>query len=751
MSGPYGGRDQPVLGRLRGVVTESYPIPEDNMTLVRPDTVGAVVLLAALAPPASNQDLLPVATPYIEVGAPHNRTDLGDLDEDGHLDLVLTYYYDGSVSVARGGPGGTFRAAALVASVGGIVRDSLVTDLDGDGRLDVAVLRNLGQDLPGEVAVMPGNGEGWLGPAAGHDVAWGPVAFQPGDLDRDGVVDLVVSCEDSDGVSVLRGEGQGRFARQVLHAAGLQPRGLALGDLDGDGALDAAVGSSADGLLHVLPGDGAAGFARPFAVGTTGLASVLALGDLDGDGDLDLVSGASQVSGAVIVHANTAGVLSQVTTIDPSYGALVVRLDDLDGDGALDLITRSAYDVRTFVGDGALGFTLAGDHAAPIYGEDIAVDDLDGDGAPDVLAAAHGNGVASTVALLTGTGSGPMQPTYWDVERDVVVADFDIDGDPDLAGLHASGEDLVVLPGLAAGGLGAPVVSPGGDVATYLRGADLDGDGRVDLVLAGGGKSWRRLANGDLTFDAPQGIGSSCAVSGPIPSLGDVDGDGDVDLAVVCFTGSTIQLNDGNGLFTEGATYPQAPPFSGAAKAFAELVDVDSDGVLDLIEVYSKHVATRRGAGDGTFGSPVTSQHPTSHSIADVGDVDLDGLPDISVRGQAAGSAALLLNTGEGGFGLHNEVSTGATSPNELLLHDLNGDGVLDLMAADSFTGTPGMAWWVPGRGQGYFGIPVSLATSRQPRRLLATDLNGDGAPELIVAGGSDTTVHRNLTGPWPR
>jgi hypothetical protein len=132
-----------------------------------------------------------------------------------------------------------------VASVSG--RPTLA-DLDGDGWLDVVV------PVGTNAAVLRNRGDGTFEPAMTVTVGATMQTIQVGDVDRDGIPDLVMGIWGGYGVNYLRGIGGMTFAAPIAFATRGSPYQAALVDLDGDTRLDLAVASSTPGTLDVLPG-----------------------------------------------------------------------------------------------------------------------------------------------------------------------------------------------------------------------------------------------------------------------------------------------------------------------------------------------------------------------------------------------------------------------------------------------------------------------------------------------------------------
>jgi VCBS repeat protein len=236
-------------------------------------------------------------------GQPHNHGLVtGDVNGDGPLDLVAVNSGDGTIAVLLGdGRGGFAHASGSPFAAGPGPYPAALGDVDGDGRLDIAVpdsgtgrySREHGS-LARTVTVLLGDGKGGFRPApySPLTVLEGPYFATLGDLDGDQRLDLVVAHDDSSSITILLNDGGTGFrpAPQSPFDLGRRAWKIVVADADGDRRADLllATGDS----VTVLLGDGRGRFApapgSPFAAGRG--AWTLAVGDLDDDGRLDTVT-----------------------------------------------------------------------------------------------------------------------------------------------------------------------------------------------------------------------------------------------------------------------------------------------------------------------------------------------------------------------------------------------------------------------------------------------------------------------------
>jgi hypothetical protein len=326
---------------------------------------------------------------------------VGDLNEDGRLDMVAAGFLGNTVSVLIGNGNGSF-GSDFESPLG--FSPTLVAsgDLNGDGRTDLVALQDRtdqgGDGYDGPVAVLLDDGNGGLAPAGHADVGDYLSGITLGYLNGDAHLDLAVANESPGGVWVLMGDGAGGFGPRILVPG--EPwavSDVAIGDFNGDGLGDLVV--SADGV-SVLLGHGDGTFS-PSSHYTT-LSGPARIGDFNQDGHQDLAlenPGALAVS--VMLGDGTGGFLPRA---DFGIGKVpgIQAVGDLNGDGNIDLLATTANSVFALLGDGHGNFNSVLTTEEAFSGVPRAIGDLNNDGAADVAFPMGG----SQVGILLGAGDG---------------------------------------------------------------------------------------------------------------------------------------------------------------------------------------------------------------------------------------------------------------------------------------------------------------------------------------------------------
>jgi hypothetical protein len=349
-----------------------------------------------------------------------------------------------------------------------LVYGASVTDLNGDGYLDLLTVNEITADL--RVFLNKGDGSGQylslVRPTTPLDLGASP--SETTDFNGDGIADVVTSNGVADNVTVLMGNGDGTFRLSQKIPVGIAARGIAVLDVDGDGDIDVVNSNANSDDMSLLRNDGAGLFpdAPPglvFFDAGHGQATVtqeygLSTGDMDENGVLDLVIGArgrdNANAGLAIDKGNGDGTFSFASFQGPQARPWQLAVGDLDGDGHDDVATADAapsHTVTVFRGDGTGSlasirtYSTAQDSIPFMFPLAVDLGDLDGDGDLDVVVSNY-QGVWN---LLRNDGAGGLtQATFvraTSAATCAVLLDIDNDRDLDLALIDETADELIIL------------------------------------------------------------------------------------------------------------------------------------------------------------------------------------------------------------------------------------------------------------------------------------------------------------------
>jgi len=488
------------------------------------------------------------------------------------------------------------------------------------------------------------------------------------------------------------------------------PRAIREAELDGVGAAELVVAGGERSLwsfeLHGAGGTRSAAGLRAASYETNAVPIDLALADLDLDGAAELV----------VLHAYdlSYSVLAPDWPVprlaDQGYAgqtALALALGDLDGDGIPDLAiaNRDSAALSLFSGDGSAGFRSARHLRTGQFPVSIAAARFSGTERPDLLVL---NAKDDSLSLLANLGDGsfakaesvPAGPS----PRALACADLDLDGHVDAALLYgdAAGSRLALLFGdgrTLARRARTPDLAVGQEPSHLLL-ADLDADGRTDVVLAdpaAGGVAWlanRTPRGGELTLDPPRRLAVRGAPRG-LTAL-QLDADRALELAVAipgpgARTGVLLlDLDEEGGLSELAFVRAAGAPIDVAA------ADFDGDGALDLAVLALDHPHGKAGTLQVLIRQPASlaftplAALPTAlnpHHLA-TGDLDGDGLADVAIAAQNGHVVSIwLARSDAAGVRLERLDALGAhLGCMDVALADLDGDGRLDLAVANAFS-----------------------------------------------------------------
>ncbi|MFI5398198.1 MAG: FG-GAP-like repeat-containing protein [Candidatus Binatia bacterium] len=599
---------------------------------------------------------------------------VADFNVHGNVDLAVTNSNTGTVAVLVGDGNGHF-AVSETLSENSVTKEPVgiaVGDVNGDGHLDIVVV-DKGSD---DIAVFKGlSGGKFQSPVF---FATGPANSQPDgiallDANQDGKLDVAVSNYITSDVSVLLGDGTGSFAAPRAFVSDQEPLALVAGDVNGDKIPDlVALNQGYQGPdAVVLLGQGDGSFRGVENVIVEDNPTAVVAGDLDNHAQCDLIVAHS--SGTVLVRrALTGGGFATAEALQSHGDAVAIGRGDFNGDGWLDIVAvnKSTSDVSVFLGRRE-GFpplpqkTPAVPQNYPVGdgASALAVADWNGDGRPDLAVARAPLAAPGVVSILLAKPDGSFGAAA-SVTVDVNpmaldVGDFNNDGKLDLAVANS----VLTTAHLAS------AITATATVLTLTDASALPSSGKLQIdseLITYTGKSENQLTGLVRGTD-----GTTAAVH---------NGASVASMA----SGLSILFGNGDGTF-HAAAHVSVPLQYVTAIAVGDFDNDGNDDIAVAQSSPVGGVSVLYGSGQGSFTAGLMPLSVGNPSALAARDLNGDLIPDLVVTDQVANAVVGFLSLGTlrrfqavGGV-------TVARRPTSIVAADFDGDGRYDAAAGDSF------------------------------------------------------------------
>jgi hypothetical protein len=612
-------------------------------------------------------------------------------------------------------------------------RGIATADFNRDGALDLALV-NTGRQ---SVTVLMNETTQGRGFVQRYEVVLGggPFEVAAADLNRDAVIDMVVANADLNTIDIVFGRQAGGFdAPQHVAAAGY-PRGVAVTDLDWDGAPDIIYSQFYLDSVQILHGDGAGNFtARVPAIATGPRPQGVVIGEFGGCCRPDIAVANTAARYITILRQNDPVTFQRIDVVS-SAGLNVLTAADFDRNGRQDIAgVSTASNKMVLFRDTGSGLAMYGTFGTGASPRGIEAVDLNGDGRLDLVVANRNASNLSVYMALAGSDGwfvAPFTVPAGSGARDVVAADFNLDGHQDLATANEYADSASLLTNAVSASAGpfweARALQHSTFYTPFVDVADFNGNAAVDVLRADG-----VLLDGETLV--PLTSGRTAQRSMNAGGAGDFNADGrrDVVLLTTYYDGSYPYPTTADLYYGDGAGHFQfAGSFGSMDYVFdARVADVNRDGRSDLVvgtanfNAPGGRIEVLIATDTGLIQQPAVSLSSQPQSL-DVGDLDRNGTADLAIANSYDGYGVQLYpGDGAGGFSAGQFLpSTARTS---VALADLNRDGILDVVSG----GEQALIVWL-GSAAGTFTSRQSAANSSYG--FTVADLTGDGRLDVIT------------------
>lgn len=706
--------------------------------------------------------------------------DVADIDDDGKADL-LTANQGGSPFITptlsffkNTSTAGTLSFAAPDNSTPNADLFSYrvsANDFDGDGKPDVAVLGGVTNKLSFFRNTSSG---GVFSLATRIDLATGvdPIGFSVSDLNGDGKPDIL-SFEASQAFTRINTASAGAitFSQPFTPVQNTYFSSGTVSDLNNDGKPEVilannnanvnsltVLGKKISNIDSFTPA--VAGFGATVTITGTNFTGATAVRFNNVPASSFVVVSATRIT-AVVAGAN--GAFGAVSITTPNgvtslsgftfyNGPLITSFaPTLGAVGSSITITGQQFSTTPASNIVRFGSTLAQITASTASQLTVTVP---GGSICSPISVTRGNltGYSNLPFVSTFSGSGLLNSSSFSTKNDfpantgqnnIATGDFDGDGKSDLAIVRSSLVSIfknTSTNGSATFGIPLDLLTGSGPSAIAL--ADFDNDGKLDIVVANSASSTvsfykNTTLAGTISFNSK--IDFATGTNPQAIAVGDLDNDGDTDVATANFTGSnevSVLLN-----ITITITNPilnfasKVTLTAGSFPSAISIGDLDQDFKPEIIVGNSNASSIsifKNSCTPGlvSFIAPVNIAVGNFPISMPLGDVDSDGKLDIVVLNSNSSTVTVLRNFNGLSSYLQATFTTGK-SPYKAFLSDLNGDANLDIAVANNTDNTISI---LQNSGAGSFSAKIDYATGTQPIDLTCVDINGDNRLDVISA-----------------
>ncbi|CAF1004333.1 unnamed protein product [Adineta steineri] len=683
-----------------------------------------------------------------------------DFNNDTYNDIAIVNYGTNNIGVLLQDNNGSFGEQTTFSTGFDSIPYSLVVgDVNNDGKLDI-VAANYGTN---NVGILLAHGNGTFASQITIDMGINsrPNAIAINDLNNDTYMDIAVVCSGTNSIGILLGLGNETFTIPTIYSTGVNslPQSVAIGDFDNDGTLDIAVSNYDTSSINVFFGYGTGVFANQMTFYTDDDSKpyLITTGDFNNDTRLDIAAvNYDQNYVDIILTYRNYTFSSQDTYKTTGLGTYPMSIiaADFNNDNRLDIIVANYWtgDIGVFLGYENDTFSSqttysTGSGSGPYY---IANGDFNNDNQSDIVVA---NYWTNNIGVLLSNGDGTFsdQTTFSTGSKSepsfVAVGDFNNDTRLDIVVVNYGKNNIGIFLGYGNASFSTQkTYSTGSNSQPYaLTIGDVNNDKRLDIIVANYGTNniGVFLGYGNGTFLAQKTYSTG---SGSGPSFlvcRDVTGDDLLDIVVANSNTNkfAVLVGYGNGSFLLRNTYSVG---SGYYTWTLAIDDINNDKQLDIIVTnYPNNLAVFLGYGNGNFSLPEiyeTGSNSQPYSVV-ISDLNNDGKPDIAIANYATSNVGVFVGYGNGSFTDQKTYSTReAAYPQYVTVGDFNNDNQLDIVVVNNYGDNIDIFF---GYRNGSFGNQTSYSTgdNSDPMFVAVADFNNDKNLDIVVANSGTNNI----------
>ena len=715
---------------------------------------------------------------------------LDDIDNDGHLDIISSNYSWNNITwYKNNGESNPSWTKTNIDTLTSSVNNLYVADMDNDGDKDI-------------VCTIPSGTILWYENGGESNPSWtqkvilnfnNPQSFIIGlkvvDINSDGHKDIITSHIGTDNVSVYLNDGANNPSwSENLSVSISEVLSIDVADMDRDGDLDIIAAPKDSQFIYLYKNSGGnnPGWTTSEIISSgseTNIRSIHA-SDMDGDGDMDLISG-SYGDNKIRFHKNngsTVFITTEISTSPTSFWD--ISSSDIDGDGDLDIVASSYYDnaINYYENDGASdpSWTKSNIASSNDLVKDIEIGDIDGDGDMDIISAFNGDSEreitwfesnASDINIrneaVAGndytSSSGTATIAAGQTSTTISVPIF-ADSQPEnnekaaITLSNASSGRIIDSTGKLTIGdddsISFTKVESDNNVSlwgpTGIKVGDINSDGNLDIVSVDQNANriawYKNEGSGYPSWN--QSEISQISNSLKDVDLADIDNDGDLDVIFCDDSSDTIAWyeNDGNNHPSWTLWYVSN---NGDADGVEDIhiADIDGDGDLDIVSANRNDntIAWYKNTDSKNNGweEEIIATNASAASGVYVADIDGDGDLDIVSTSKNDNKIAWYKNDGNSAPGWTTvDITTSAFGAEDVYVADVDGDGDLDIVSAESSMGHNTIAWYENDGAVNPTWSATNIATNAEGAKdVHVADVDGDGDLDIVSASTSDNKI----------
>jgi hypothetical protein len=561
--------------------------------------------------------------------------------------------------------------------------------------------------------------------------------------------------------TTMANEATSAFQTKVDYTTANGPQQVIASDVDLDGFIDLVSASPGGNLISVLLNNGNGTFATKVDYATGAYANSVASGDFNSDGYPDLVT-ANYSDNSISVFMNdgdgTFATKVDYTTASGAYGAATA---DVDGDGDVDVVIASITTdaVSVFLNNGNGTFASATDHSCGNDPRSITVADVDNDGDVDAIV---GRYIDNKISVVFNNGNGAFD-SYTEYASEgyvysVAAADVNGDGAMDIlsSNINVSNKVSVFINNNNGNGTFASKVdySIGGSPSSVTT-ADIDGDGDLDMAVAAGVVTNGQLSvlknNGNGTFASKVDYTTGSIARSVVAA--DLNGTGTIDLAVANNFGNSVSVLMNVPVISVSSVSPTAHALtvSPTANVTATFNTNMNSSTMTSSTIFVRGSVSGPHTGSISYDGPSKTMtfNPTNDfARGEIVTVTLTTGIQTSGGTPLTNPESFSFTVASGGTGpgffetqVVSSYYTNSNAPSRFLSADIDNDGDVDMIGFDYYNGITLSS----NNGDGSFAAPVNESDwgknfGSNPRAVQYSDMDNDGYGDIVATRTNNST-----------